>query len=226
VFSVSLFTIVMCFPFGGIQNILVPPTEKARKIAVAFKVCLVLHFLLIISFFISTQYIDAVMDLFLLALGAFAVKSSDGYSFQQVLCYTVWVGMRFIWEAIRMIVYWAASGSGDGTGVPDATWQKEIYVGSLMAAPIIFTVATVVGWLLYKELRNIIHEMAATMHSGDASDWNAPPPAEGFSYGQRGSGYSEVPQQSSGTTHRGSTQNSTGFKAFSGQGHKLGSTAV
>jgi len=167
------------------------------------------------------------MDLLLLALGIFAVKSSEGYSFQQVLCYTMWVGMRFIWESIRMIIYWASTSSGSATGVPDAEWQRDIYAGSLIASPVIFTVATVVGWLLYKELRTIIREITAPMQSGEASDWG-PPPAQGFSYGNGGAGYSEVPQSTVGTVHRGSaTQtSSSGFKAFSGQGHKLGSNAV
>jgi len=218
----------MClFPFGGLQNILVPPTPKAKKLAVAFRVVLVFHLLFVIFSFLSEQWLDASLDLLAFAIGVCAIKSPDGYSFQQCLCYTILVGVRFVWEAIRMAIFFSGvSSDAGGVALPGPEWQQKIYAGTLIAGPIIYTVATILGWMLYKELKNIINEMASTMQN---SDWGNGPPA-GFMYDQGSGGYSQVPTSGAGggATYRSSVSSSTAdtssgsFKAFAGQGHKLG----
>ena len=63
-------------------NILIPPTERARKLADYVKVAIGLHLFLAIFLMIGGRYVDGVMDLLGALIGFYSIKNAEGYSFQ------------------------------------------------------------------------------------------------------------------------------------------------
>ncbi len=73
--------VAMCLRLG--QQVLIPPTEKARLLADYLRAgfCLLLGFALIE--FLAQKYPSGAFDILGVALGYLAIRSSEGYNFQQ-----------------------------------------------------------------------------------------------------------------------------------------------
>ena len=63
-------------------NILIPPTDKARKIADYLRVAIGLHVFLAVFLMLGGRYPDGVFDLLGALIGFMAIKNAEGYSFQ------------------------------------------------------------------------------------------------------------------------------------------------
>jgi len=218
----------MCLmPCAG--GVLIPPTEKAVKLADYLKLVIGLHLVVGVCWLISAKWLDGIFDLLGVAIGYTGIRNQEGYSIQQVLCYCVFAGMDVFWSSIRMITYFSGAAT---ESAPTAPWQFYIYLTALIAAPVIYLSACMIAYYLYAELKNIINEMQ-TGESGA-------PPGGDYSYAAPQASNPNTmwshreshPERSSGTTANatagsgsglGSGSGSTsGFKAFSGPGHRLG----
>lgn len=205
----------MCL-FPG-SNILIPPTERARKVADYMKVAVALHLVLSIYLMLGGRYIDGVMDLLGAVIGFYSIKNAEGYSFQCVLCYCVFCGMDIFWALLRLILYFSNASSTDSGDLNG--WQYNVYISGMIVAPFIYTFATVSSYYLYKELRNIVNEASgagggeeAGMGGGGYAAQQAP--VSGAAGGGAGWSHQE--------SHPSSSAAPGGFRAFSGQGNKLG----
>jgi len=224
----------MClFPMGGWNTYLIPPSEKASKLADYLKVIIGLHFTLAICLFLSILWVDGAFDLFGAAIGYMAIRNPMAYNLQQVLCYTIFCGMDFFWSCIKMIMYFAkVSNAADA---PAAPWQFYIYIATLICGPLIYILASVIGYYLYKELKLTwtntamqASQMGGDPYGGRAGGggqmWGAPPQApqapSDYGYGGGGYGYSagSAPRYSSVSVN---APTSGGFKPFTGEGHTL-----
>eukprot|EP00343_Euplotes_focardii_P012836 CAMPEP_0205833524 /NCGR_PEP_ID=MMETSP0206-20130828/49981_1 /ASSEMBLY_ACC=CAM_ASM_000279 /TAXON_ID=36767 /ORGANISM="Euplotes focardii, Strain TN1" /LENGTH=151 /DNA_ID=CAMNT_0053140015 /DNA_START=49 /DNA_END=500 /DNA_ORIENTATION=+ len=148
---------------GGRQNVLILPSQKARKLADYLKVAIFMHFTLGVLLFPSGRFMDGVVDLIGATIGYLAIKDPIGYSIQQVLCYTLFCGMVLFWAAIRTTLYFTGVSTDDA---PGPAWQFYAYVGTLIAGPIIYTLGIVVGYQLYKELKLIVEELQQGLGGG------------------------------------------------------------
>jgi len=212
---------VMClFPAGG--NVLIPPTERARKIGDYLRVAIALHFALAIFLVIGGQYVTGIFDILGALIGYYSIKNSEGYSFQCVLSYCVFCGMDVFWAFLRLILWFANATDVSQSGLP--SWQLNVYIAGLIISPFVYIFATVASYYLYKELRHIMNESAGAM--GDLGEMGGGGGFYGPSMAGNGGGgatwsHPETHPSSSATTSS-SSSSSGGFKAFSGQGHRLG----
>jgi len=215
----------MClFPMG--RSLLVPPTEKARHLAEFLKVAIILHFILSIFMFVAGRWYDGILDLIAAIIGWLSVRQSEGYSIQQLLCYCVFCGVDVFIAVIQFITYFADV----ATQVPTQLWQLYIYIGTLIAAPIIYTLACTFSYKIYNELRHVVNEVAALAENGGMGGGGGGPGAVYGGYGSAASAGAAGPGLwSHQEIHPGdpSSANTTGggaggFKAFAGQGHRLG----
>jgi len=210
----------MCLGGFGPQMPPIPPNERARKLGDYLKVVVGLNFILAILFFIVVSWITGIFDIIGALIGYMGIRDPNGYNFQSILCYTMFCGMEFIWAIVRMIMYFASAYES----VPTTTWQLYMFVGAVIAGPIIYCLGCVLGYHLYKELRLMM--MDPNQGAGDAYD-GAGGPAPQYSYGQQG--YSQQPAGAPAqnlwrheAAHPAPAEPAGGFRAFTGQGHKLG----
>jgi hypothetical protein len=64
--------------------------------------------------------------------------------------YCIFCGMDFFWAVIRVIMF-VSNVTNDA---PSKAWQFYIYVGTLIAAPLIYVLTTYLSYQVYKELKN------------------------------------------------------------------------
>jgi len=214
----------MCIPLGaGYQNILVPPSDRARRLADYLRIAIYLHFTLALFMFLGGRYFDGAFDLIAAAIGYLSIRQHEGYSVQQLLCYCIFCGMDFFWAVIRVIMYV----SNVTSDTPTQAWQKYIFLGTLVAAPLIYIVATYLSYQVYKELRQAMHDTINQMEQGGAGPYGggmagAAPPGGSSSSGARWN-HPEI-HPGGGTTVNNTATTTGGFKPFTGTGHRLGAT--
>eukprot|EP00456_Euglypha_rotunda_P066827 TRINITY_DN5764_c0_g1_i4.p1 TRINITY_DN5764_c0_g1~~TRINITY_DN5764_c0_g1_i4.p1 ORF type:complete len:200 (+),score=24.62 TRINITY_DN5764_c0_g1_i4:34-633(+) len=179
----------MCLlPLGGFNSYLIPPSEKASKLADYLKVVIMMHFALAICLFLSLMWV-------------------------------------FFWGCIKMIMYFSGVQSSDA---PSVSWEFYVYVGTLISGPLIYILACVIGYYLYKELKltwtNTAMQANMMQGGGFGGMWGAPQTAPQTASGQSdyygGSTYGRGPS-SSVSTSAPPPPPVGGFKAFAGQGHTL-----
>ena len=120
--------VVMAAPAPRSGNVLIPPTEKARKICDYLRVAIGLHFFLAIFLMIGGRYVDGVFDFLGALVGLFSIKNPEGYSFSCVLCYCVFTGMDVFWACLRLILYFSGASSTDSgelQGSGSGTWRTR-----------------------------------------------------------------------------------------------------
>jgi len=241
----------MCFfPGGGFQNVLVPPNDRARRLADYLRVAIAMHFLLAIFMLLGGRWFDGAFDLVASAIGYMSIRQPDAFSIQQLLCYCIFCGMDFFWAVIRVIMF-VSNVTNDA---PSKVWQFYIYVGTLIAAPLVYILCTYLAYQVYKELKNTVNDMVANMEAGNgvppapgvygqsqaggsgsgAGMWSHPeahPSGSGGNVGASGSGITPSGgggrsfQRAPGAGSASSSSTSTsGYVPFSGPGYKLGGT--
>jgi len=200
----------MCLMPGG--NVLIPPSEKGRKICQYLKVAIALHLGLAIFLMLGGRYVDGVFDLLGAMIGFYAIRQPEGYSLQCVLCYCIFCGMDVFWACLRLILYF--SGASDTASSFDG-WQYYVFVIGIIISPFIYVFCTVTSYYLYKDLRQAMDESVGGMGmggdemGGGGGIYAAPAPAE------------RQPQAS--WSHAESHPAApSGFKPFSGTGNRLG----
>lgn len=199
---------------GGAGNILIPPSDRARKIGDYLRVGIGLHFGLAIFLMIGGRYIDGVFDLLGAVIGYMGIRNRDGYSFQCVLSYTVFTGMDIFWALLRLILYFSGASATDSGSTNG--WQYYCYVIGLIVSPFIYTFCCVASYYLYKCLKEIVDATQGALNGDDVM-------------GGGGGGYAvhrDEPSDSeaggSSWRHQESHPAPSGFKAFSGTGNRLG----
>jgi len=206
----------MClFPFG---NILIPPTDRARKLADYLRVAVGMHFFLAIFLIVGSRYLDGIFDILGALIGWMGIRSSEGYSFQCVLSYCVFCGMDIFWALLRIVLYFAGVSSTDTGSL--AAWQYYIFVIGLVIAPFIYTFATVTAYFLYKELRLVVNESANQGDDGVMGGGGGYAQQQDARESSRSGAASSGSQWSHSEAHPAPQP---GFKAFSGTGNRLGS---
>ena len=214
----------MCFGFGS--PILVPANAKASVVAHYLRLVLVAHFMLALMELLSTQYIGGIFDFFGVLIGYMALRKREGFAYQQVLCYTVLSVIRFIISVIYSAISFADSKFDLNGNI--AAWQFYIAIITYCAAPIIFSIGIALGVTLFKELKNEMNseDSANRVESGQGGGGGmmsgmfgqsaaaAPPPADA-------NGSYQAPLLSGGARSEPPPVLS-GFRAFAGQGHRLG----
>jgi len=177
--------------------------------------------------FVAGRWYDGILDLIAAIIGWLSVRQSEGYSIQQLLCYCVFCGIDVFIAVITFITYFADV----APQVPTQMWQLYIYIGTLIAAPIIYTLACTFAYKIYNELRHVVNEVAAMAENGGMGGGGGPggvyggygtsASAAGAGAGAPGPGlwsHQEIHPDSSSTN----TSGGSSFKAFAGQGHRLG----
>jgi len=220
---------VMCLVPYGPQLPPVPPNERAAKIADYFRVVIILHFVLAVSMFFCTRYVDGIFDLLGAAVGYMSIRNPEGFNFQYILCYVTYSGFVFVYAIVRMILYFAGSSSSEGP----SGWQSYIYIATLITGPVIYILAAVLGYHLYKELRSMMVPDAGAYGGGDGAGY-MPQGGQASGVASDAWRHQEVHPSEPATIGAGGgsavggaragpgAAPAPGFRAFSGQGHKLG----
>jgi len=129
--------------------------------------------------------------------------------------------LDFFWACIREIIFFSTGATTDTISI--SNWQYYIGVVVLVAAPFLYVLACCVSWFLYQELKNIVAELASAFDDGLGGDYGAANRAGGFGGYER---YQQPPATgTTANTTAGTTAaptNTSGFRAFTGQGHRLG----
>mmetsp|Transcript_50753 Transcript_50753/g.99458 ORF Transcript_50753/g.99458 Transcript_50753/m.99458 type:complete len:198 (-) Transcript_50753:402-995(-) len=196
----------MCLMPAGAMSILLPPSDTAKKWGTAMAVVLALHFAFIITLMVGLRWLDGIVDLIGLLIGYMAIRNREGYNVQQTLCYCTFCGLDLFWGVIKLILYYSG-GAAVKANIPQ--WQFNVYVSTLISAPVVYTAGIAVSYQLYKELKNMIHEVTENLGVPG-----------GMPSGTGPGGYMPVSQHES-PERFGNRPTAGGFKAFSGEGHKL-----
>ena len=204
----------MCLlPFGGGGNVLLPPSVPARKLGDYLRVGIVLHFLLAIFIMIAGGYVQGVFQVLGALVGFMSIKNPEGYNFQCVLSYCVYTGMSAFWSLLQIILFFSGATTTESDGSTYG-WRYYAAVSMIVVSPFIYIYCAVTSYYLYKELRRVLDEA-----TGQLGEEEAP------SYGQSIYGPSASSSSSSSSTWQHQESHPTapaGFKAFSGQGNRLG----
>mmetsp|Transcript_24447 Transcript_24447/g.36671 ORF Transcript_24447/g.36671 Transcript_24447/m.36671 type:complete len:198 (+) Transcript_24447:94-687(+) len=196
----------MClFPMDGYNQMLIPPTERARKIAFLLRIVIYFHLIVIAGFFMSALYVDGVVDLLGALIGYMAIRNRRGYNFQQVLCYSIYLGMDCFWSIIRCILFYFGLSRNQ---VPLVEWQYYVYVITITASGLFYAIGSIIAWRLYKELREIFTRMMED-----------PPVANQYQGGAHAGAYQAVPSEESDVAVASRSQRD--FTPFSGKKYSL-----
>src|SRR5205814_2159539 len=99
-----------------------------------------------------------------LLIGYMTIKnSSDGYSFQHLLCYSLFTGFDCFWSMIRLIIIFSGSNtvSNNIYNSNDNLWQFYLYSIVILSSPLIYGINCYISVQLYKQLRIVLNELAA-----------------------------------------------------------------
>ena len=223
-------------PMG--QQALIPPTGKASILAHYLRLVVFLHFLTAVLSFVSLQIIPGVFDLFGSLIGFLALRKKEGYAFQQVFCYTIFSAIRFITSIITAGLAYSDSDLGLSK-LP--TWQFWLCVVVWSVQPFVFASGASLGYLLQMELRKMLLDMEQQMAGGGPSQPAGASALFGPLGGGRGGAGTSAPRQeaasdsgsyqapllggSGGVAGAAAASDSqSNFRAFAGQGHRLGGT--
>ena len=212
----------MCF--YNRSSFLVPPTEAARALALYFKASIILTAIISISEFLAVALIpSALFDLFTALIGYAAIRSSEGYVYQQVSCYLM---LHVVMAALALInaAFWINAVVTDAT-TSLAAWQYAFYVFAVVAAPLVHVVACVIAYRMYRALRAVIEEITDELNADD-DDTEGSYVAPGY---ERSPGLPSMPMTSITTqpppvvtsTPTAVLATNPSFKPFSGTGHRL-----
>jgi len=199
----------MCL-YSSANQMMVPPTVKAAYIAQYLKGLLLALLIFSILEFLCVRYIDGVFALVVLLIGVLALRSNEGYVFPQVFCLSFISGFQFILSVVESGIFFGA----DADNLASSQWQYWIQVVTEVAMPFIFVSICAVSYGLFGELKLVVNEMAAQLSEDGGYYGGAAAPSSASSAAAGGSAY--VPPAT-----RDSSLN--GFRAFQGQGHRLGS---
>jgi len=207
--------------------VLVPPNERARKLADYLRVAIVMHFFLAIFMFLGARWFDGAFNVLAVAIGYLSIRQSDAFSIQQLFCYTIFCGIDFVWAVISIITFVSNVTSG-----PAKPWQFYLFVGTLTGAPLIYVLCCYLSYQVYKELKNTVNDMVNSMENGFApqpsgqggAQWNHPEihPSDGSSGGGGSVGASSSSGARGGA--RAAAPGNAGYTPFAGPGYRLGGT--
>jgi len=159
-----------------------------------------------------------VFDLLGVLLGYLSIRHPTQFNLQQVLCYTIFMGLQCIWAVISVIVYF----SGVSTDQPSVNWQLYVYVGTVIAGPIIYFLGAFIGWHLYKDLKQSLQLAQEDAAYGGAWAGGQPQPQAGGWQAAPAAPAPAAPGRSAAPATMGAPLGGGGFKPFSGEGHTLG----
>ena len=226
----------MCMGMG--QQVLIPPTDKARLIADYLRACFGLLLALAFLEFLSFAIVGGVLDLVAVFLGYMAIRNPSGYNYQQVVCFLMLQGIFWIYAVIRLFT--SVAGIKALGSAPTLEWMRYIYVAGMLAGPIVYTLSIYFTYQLYKQMKQVLDEMMSGVAAGGAGggggaplmgngyDVQAPSDRSGREADrQAGAGmwrheerHPEPPPAAPSAP--AATAGGGTFTPFGGQGHKLG----
>ena len=220
------------------QQILIPPTEKARLIADYIRACFGLLLALALLKFLSLGILSGVLTLLAVFLGYMAIRNPEGYNYQSVICFLIFQAAFFFYALISLFIS-VAGISTPGSSVPTVPWMFYLYSAGMLAGPVVYALSTYFTYQLYKQMKGVLDEMMMGA-AGGGMDGGGGGPLMGNGYDvqppsdrerrdrdrQAGAGmwrheerHPEPPPVAPSAPAAGG---GGAFTAFSGQGHKLG----
>jgi len=225
----------MCMGMG--QQILIPPTDKARLIADYLRACFGLLLALAVIEFLSFLFLGGVLDLLAIMIGYMAIRNPEGYNYQQVVCFLMLQAFFCVYALIRLFT--VVAGLTALVETPTAPWMFYIFVTCLLAAPIVYVLSIYFTYGLYKQMKVVLDEMMTGMAAG-GGDGGGGGPLMGNGYDvqapsdresrdrdrQAGAGMwrheERHPAPPAPAAPATAAAGGGAFTAFSGQGHTLG----
>ena len=225
----------MCIGFG--QQVLIPPTERALAMADYLRACFALLLALTLTEFLGQRFLPGVLDILGVALGYLAIRSSEGYNYQQVLCFLMLESVYGVLSLVDLTMFLAGVTASVEGAIPLTTWSFAFFSAALLAGPIVYAVTVYVVYSIYREMKAVVDEMVGGMSAeggggggalmGNGYDVQAPPDRERA--GPAGGGGAPLwrhqeshPAPSAPPPPPAPSSGGGGFTAFSGQGRKLG----
>lgn len=163
------------------------------------------------------MYIDAIFDLLIFVFGCIALSHKNGYGLSQIQCYFYMTGFNFVWGIIRVCL-WAAGVTMYSE--PSYKYGKYVLATAIIGAVVVYFFAALASYKLYKHLMTAYREgeQAAFQQQGGAYAQTSAPQENTRSFA-----HTNNRQNRNMNNHRAASANEpSGFKAFSGQGHRLG----
>ena len=235
----------MCMGMG--QQMLIPPTDKARLIADYMRACFVLLLILSVIAFVIVDVLNGIINLLCVFIGYMAIRNPEGYNYQQVVCFLMLQAILFFFALIKLFL--TLGGITSIGSPPTATWAFYVFGGGLLGAPVVYALSLYFTYSLYKQMKVVLDEMMNGLQGG-GGDGGGGGPLMGNGYDvqapsresrerdsqrdrQAGAGMwrheerhpapaAAAPAPSAPPAAVAGGGGGGSFTAFSGQGHKLG----
>ena len=150
----------MCMGMG--QQVLIPPTDKARMLCDYLRSCFGLLLAVALLEFLGFKFASGIFDILGVVLGYLATRSSEGYNYQQVLCFLMVETLFCVFSIVDLIMFFA----GVKVLEPSAEWMFLFYSASLLAGPIVYCLTVYFTYGIYKQMKVVLDEMVTGMQAG------------------------------------------------------------
>lgn len=163
---------------------------------------------------VASDWYEGLKYLLCCLFGSLAIRKAEGFSLQQVFCFTIFSGLQLVWSICNLATGLARVKNSSSFV---SAWQARMHDGLLFVAPPLTLFAMIVGRQLYEEMRitgnvavgRVINrqERALPVNRVEAG----PEGVSLWSHNVSNPGPNPFEQ--------------TNFKPFSGEGHRLGTAA-
>ena len=182
----------MCLALTEGASVIVPPSRRAEVLAIGVLACCFCNGLL--AMLLScTYWLDGLWDLLVAWLGYTAVKGQrDGFSIQHCACFTFMNATQCLLSSVRLVLWLrgqlrdpteaavkralaadagdkhTGSAHDDGGPVVGGPWLESLYAVGVSAGPPVYLLSTILGFMLYSELRRIARGALLNAYRGFA----------------------------------------------------------
>ena len=224
----------MCMGMG--QQMLIPPTDKARLIADYLRACFGLLLVLALLEFISLNVIGGALDLLAVFVGYMAIRNAEGYNYQQVVCFLLLQAIFLIYALVHLLMT-VTDTKQPGTTIPTVPWMFYLFVAGMLAAPVVYSLSTYFTYQLYKQMKSVLDDMMNGAAGGDMGgggggllgrpgyDVQAPSDRDrqaGAGMWRHQESHPTPPAAAPSAAPPAAAAGGGSWTAFQGQGHKIG----
>ena len=153
----------MCIVPGQPQ-VLIPPTAKGVFVARYLRLAVICTFIYAVLNFVSMNWIQGVFDLLGALIGLLAVRSREGFAYQQVLCFCMFCSIRFV---ISVILAGITFSQPDLNAPSVAPWVFWVIVVQYCLGPFVFAAGASLSW---SELQPLTPHCSGSSLAAAASD--------------------------------------------------------
>jgi hypothetical protein len=122
------------FPFQQQNTILIPPSPTATKLSDYVRAMIYFHLLIGLLTVFSGRLFPGAFDLLACFIGLSSIKQIHAFSFQQIICYTIYCSIATFFSLFRLLI---SQSNFNNEIIPGIKWQFYIYQINLLCAPII-----------------------------------------------------------------------------------------